>query len=255
MQRLAGGRRRRTPSSRDDLAAAHGRGERRAPTRGRRDRRARRARGSRRSRAASPARSGCRCSTPARCTARSRSPRSSAGVDLDDGDACAAIAPATRDRASSGGVTTLDGRDVSAEIRGPEVTGRGVDGRPRIPRCGRCSSRASGRGSREHGGGRGRRPRHRHRRVPRRAGQGVPHRERRRAGPAPPARRGRRRRARSRSTTCRPRSTRRDAIDTRPGGVAAARGRRRDRDRHHRPSTSTTSSPRSSTGPERRRIG
>jgi CMP/dCMP kinase len=45
-----------------------------------------------------------------------------AGVRLDDADTCAAVA-----RASvitlEGGVTMLDGRDVSSEIRGPLVTG------------------------------------------------------------------------------------------------------------------------------------
>ena len=44
-----------------------------------------------------------------------------AGTPLDDGDACAKLA-ATRDIRVEAGVTTLDGRDVSAEIRGPEVT-------------------------------------------------------------------------------------------------------------------------------------
>ena len=40
---------------------------------------------------------------------------------LDDGDACAAIAE-QRVIAVDKGVTSIDGRDVSAEIRGPEVT-------------------------------------------------------------------------------------------------------------------------------------
>lgn len=40
---------------------------------------------------------------------------------LDDGDACAAIA-SERTIALDKGVTSIDGRDVSAEIRGPEVT-------------------------------------------------------------------------------------------------------------------------------------
>ncbi len=44
-----------------------------------------------------------------------------AGVPLEDAPACAALA---RDRSIvlEHGVTTIDGRDVSAEIRGPEVT-------------------------------------------------------------------------------------------------------------------------------------
>ncbi len=45
-----------------------------------------------------------------------------AGVDLDDADAVAAVARSA-DIAVEQGVTTLDGRDVSDEIRGPRVTG------------------------------------------------------------------------------------------------------------------------------------
>jgi cytidylate kinase len=44
-----------------------------------------------------------------------------AGVDLADADAVATVAGAA-DITLEGGVTTLDGRDVSAEIRGPRVT-------------------------------------------------------------------------------------------------------------------------------------
>ncbi|HTL83979.1 MAG TPA: (d)CMP kinase [Acidimicrobiia bacterium] len=44
-----------------------------------------------------------------------------AGADLHDENACAEIAR-TRDVRVELGVTTLDGRDVSAAIRGPEVT-------------------------------------------------------------------------------------------------------------------------------------
>ena len=44
-----------------------------------------------------------------------------AGVALDDEPACAALARA-RVIAVEDGVTSIDGRDVSAEIRGPEVT-------------------------------------------------------------------------------------------------------------------------------------
>jgi cytidylate kinase len=44
------------------------------------------------------------------------------GVALDDGDACAAVARKCEISVELG-VTRLDGRDVSAEIRGPEVTG------------------------------------------------------------------------------------------------------------------------------------
>jgi cytidylate kinase len=45
-----------------------------------------------------------------------------AGAALDDEAACARIAK-EREIAVEGGVTRLDGRDVSADIRGPEVTG------------------------------------------------------------------------------------------------------------------------------------
>jgi CMP/dCMP kinase len=45
-----------------------------------------------------------------------------AGVDLDDADAVATVARAA-DIAVEQRVTTLDGRDVSDEIRGPRVTG------------------------------------------------------------------------------------------------------------------------------------
>jgi cytidylate kinase len=44
-----------------------------------------------------------------------------AGTDLDDADACAALARKIV-IAVEDGVTTVDGRDVSAAIRGPEVT-------------------------------------------------------------------------------------------------------------------------------------
>jgi CMP/dCMP kinase len=44
------------------------------------------------------------------------------GVALDDGDACSAIARKSEISVELG-VTKLDGRDVSAEIRGPVVTG------------------------------------------------------------------------------------------------------------------------------------
>jgi cytidylate kinase len=43
------------------------------------------------------------------------------GVALDDEEACAAVAR-EHTIAVEGGVTTIDGRDVSAEIRGPEAT-------------------------------------------------------------------------------------------------------------------------------------
>ena len=45
-----------------------------------------------------------------------------AGVALDDADACAALA-GRLDISVERGVTRVDGRDVSAEIRGPAVTG------------------------------------------------------------------------------------------------------------------------------------
>ena len=97
---------------------------------------------------------------------------------------------AAHDRSSRSGVTTIGGRDVSAEIRGPEVTAavsivvrasRGPFGSCRAPAgVGRCARRWCGR-----------RTRHRDSRVPACAGEGVPHRQRRRARPAPPARRSR----------------------------------------------------------------
>lgn len=43
------------------------------------------------------------------------------GVDLDDEAACAALAR-EHEIAVEGGTTTVDGRDVSTEIRGPDVT-------------------------------------------------------------------------------------------------------------------------------------
>jgi cytidylate kinase len=43
------------------------------------------------------------------------------GVPLDDEAACAAVAR-DHDIAVEAGVTTIDGRDVSVEIRGPEAT-------------------------------------------------------------------------------------------------------------------------------------
>jgi cytidylate kinase len=56
-----------------------------------------------------------------------------ADVDLDDADAVAAVARAA-DIAFDDGVTTLDGRDVSREIRGPRVTGAvsQVSGHPAV---------------------------------------------------------------------------------------------------------------------------
>ena len=48
-------------------------------------------------------------------------------VPLDDAEACARIA-AEHTIAVDDGTTMLDGRDVSAEIRGPERDRRGVDG-------------------------------------------------------------------------------------------------------------------------------
>ena len=127
-----------------------------------------------------------------------------AGVALDDEHACAALA---REHAIAvdGGVTTIDGRDVSAEIRGPDVTAAvsTVVGASR--RYGRCSWRSSARGCAEHGAG-----------VvegrdigtvvfPAAPAEGVPHRERRRAGAPAPARRSGVGARGARSTTCGPR--------------------------------------------------
>ena len=88
-----------------------------------------------------------------------------AGVALDRrSTACAALA---REHVIDvdGGVTTIDGRDVSAEIRGPEVTAAvsTVSAHPEVRSVLVAHQRAW---VAEHGGGRGGRPRHRHGRVP-----------------------------------------------------------------------------------------
>ena len=136
------------------------------------------------------------------------------GLDLDDGDAIAA----SPRRPSSSSVTrerhVLDGRDVSAEIRGPDVTPR-CRRCPRIRPCARSSSRGSGSGSRAPWRRRRRGSRHRHRRVPGRAGQGLPHRRRRASGPAGASATRTAAAATSRpSSRCRTRSTVRDALDS-----------------------------------------
>ena len=166
---------------------------------------ARRDRESRRSRAASPARSGCRCSTPARCTGRSRWPRSSAASRSTTSRRAPRLAREHDDR---GRRRHHDDRRPRRERRDPRARGDrgGVDGRGASRRCARCSSRSSGRGWREHGGG-----------VvegrdigtvvfPAAPAQGVPDRQRRRAGAPPPARRSGVGAGRSTSTTCAPRS-------------------------------------------------
>ena len=200
-------------------------------------------RGSRRSRAASPPRSGCRRSTPARCTARSRWPRSRPASTSADGDAVARGRATRRASSSTTGACELDGRDVrdgDPRARGHRrgvagvVASRGARGARRPPAgVGRGARRGSGRG-----------PRHRHRRVPRRAGQGVPHRERRRAARAVGSATRRRRRAASsvddvQQALDRPRPGR---LDARARDPARGRRARRDRDRHQRRRASTTSS-------------
>ena len=130
----------------------------------------------------------------------------------------------------------------SAEIRGPEVTAAVSTVSAHPGGAARCSSTGSGSGSTQHGGG-----------VVEGRDIGTVvfpdapvkvflDRERRRAGPPPPARRG------APPTATSPSTTVQDALGParrarqRPGGVAAAGGRRRGRDRHDRPRPSTTSS-------------
>ena len=155
----------------------------------RRDRRSVRDRESRRSRGVLRASSACKCSIPARCTARSRSPRSKTTSTSTTSTACGAVARAHVIAVESG-VTTIDGRDVSAEIRGPDSDRRGV---VRLRASGgACGARraAAGVGARARcRSGRG--TRHRNRRVPGLAAQGVPDRQRRGAGPPASARRSR----------------------------------------------------------------
>ena len=75
-----------------------------------------------------------------------------AGVDLDDGDAVAAVADAA-------GIELGDGVGAPRRARRVGRDPRARGHRPRCrrcratPRCARCSSTASGRGSHEHGGG------------------------------------------------------------------------------------------------------
>ena len=137
-------------------------------------------------------------------------------VDLDDGAACGDVAR-TVDLEVDGRASLLDGRDVTDEIRGPQVTAAvsTVSAHPEVRTVLVARQRALGRAARR-GSRRG--PRHRHRRVPRRAGEGLPDRERRRAGAPPPAGRGGR--ATRRSTVDRGRATalaRRDAARLDPG--------------------------------------
>ena len=70
-----------------------------------------------------------------------------------DGDAVAAVARDARRSSSSDGVTTLDGRDVSAEIRGPRGDRRGVAGVGAPAGARGARRRGSAPGWREHGGG------------------------------------------------------------------------------------------------------
>ena len=86
-----------------------------------------RARASRPWPAASPPRSGCPRSTPAPCTAPSRSPRSTPGSTSTTPTRWPR-SPEPPTSPSRRGVTTLDGRDVSDEIRGPRGHRRGLAG-------------------------------------------------------------------------------------------------------------------------------
>ena len=172
---------------------------------------------------------------PARARHRRDVPRdhargARAGVPPEDQDASAAIARA----ASIGvekGITTLDGSDVSREIRAPHVTGAvsTVSAHPAVRDPCSAATRL------------GRAPRRRCRRgrdigtvvFPDATGEGVPDRKRRRTRPAPAARRERPRIARSRSTTSRPRSSG-ATRSTAAGRCRRCGRRRRDRDRHDR---------------------
>ena len=154
-----------------------------------------------------------------------------AGVALDDEIACAALA---RKHVISveDGVTTIDGRDVSAEIRGPEVTAAvsAVSAHPEVRSVLVAHQRAW---VADHGGGvvEGRDigtvvfPAARLK-VFLTASDDERARRRQRDEEASAARRAGRRGAR------RARATRRARQWSR--GVAAAAGRRRDRDRHDR---------------------
>ena len=110
-------------------------------------------------------------------------------------------------------IVRLDGRDVSAEIRGPEVTAAvsTVSAHPEVRAELVAPAAGLGRGARRR---RRRGPRHRDRRVPGRAGEGVPHRERRGAGQPAPARRGRGRARRPTVAEVRESLARRDALDS-----------------------------------------
>ena len=170
-----------------------------------------------------------------------------AGADLDDAAACAGIARGRRHRVEDG-VTALDGRDVSAEIRGPEVTAAvsTVSAHPAVRAVLVARQREWVARPRRR---RGRGSRHRHGRVPGRAGEGVPRRRRRGTGPPAPARRGRGRPRRSRSTRCRPRSTGASA-STRSRAASPLRAADDALVIDTTGATSMTSSPRSSSASE-----
>ena len=133
----------------------------------------------------------------------------------------------------------LDGRDVSDEIRGPEVTAAvsTVSAHPGVREVLVARQRAW---VAEHGGG-----------VvegrdigtvvfPDARGEGVPHRERRRTGAAPSARRGRGRPRESRSTSCTPIS-RAATRSTRNRTVSPLQGRAPTRWWSTRPVATSTS--------------
>ena len=95
-----------------------------------------------------------RCSTPARCTGRSRSPCSSSGVAARRRTTLAPrIAARARRSRSMTAATMLDGRDVSDRDPRPRGDRRGVDGLRAPGGARRCSSRASATWVAEHGGG------------------------------------------------------------------------------------------------------
>ncbi len=239
------------PEFADDLAAldrrrrVNGRRERR------RDRRARRARASRRWRAGSPHALGLQVlDTGAMYRAVTLAALDAAASTSTTATRVRRGRRASRRSRSSDGVTMLDGRDVSAEIRGPEVTGRGVDGRRRT---------RGARGARRPPAGVGRASTAAEWSKGRDIGTVVfpdapvkvflTARDDERAAPAP-ARRSRRGARRSTSTTVqrRARPSRR-ARRARSAASPLRRGRRRGGDRHHRARPSTTSSPRSSRAP------
>ena len=157
------------------------------------------------------------------------------GADLDDGGGARRACRGARDRARRTGAVSLDGRGRHRGDPRPRGLGGGVAS---LGASRRFERRWSQRQRALIAAGRLRRrgPRHRHRRQPRRAAQGLPHRERRRTSPAT----GRRDRRALPTSWLRKRE--RDARDRGARARRAARRGRRGRDRHHRARRSTRSS-------------